>query len=302
MELTARPTAQPEGQAGASQREEVSILMLGREQSGRTSLVLSLEALRAGSYPKRNEHKFAKPELYPGLPDSGSKHVIPPRSAGGLPLVILDTAPCGARDQVRLPGGRRLPIALRSSSLNHDAVLFVLDATERPLWEDPQRTEELAQLSATLRQQQYAVVIAVTKLLKAREDALREAAHGGDHQGRTGRDPRRSYEEFVSRYLEKTIVTLQATQALKTFHGSQGDGAAPFPRAGVTIFDVPTWVSIRDFEAWKERRGTSELPNLRYMEAQMEKLVAALAVVPVVKSGTPWHQLVDDDARAAAGA
>lgn len=300
METTARPGAQAEGQA--AQREEVSVLMLGREQSGRTSLVLSLEALRAGAFPKRSDQKFTKPELYPGLPDNGSKHVIPPRAPGGLPLVILDTAPCGARDQVRLPGGRRLPIALRSSSLNHDAVLFVLDATDRPLWEDPQRTEELAQLSATLRQQQYSVVIAVTKLLKARETALREVAHGAEHQGRVGRDPRRSYEEFVSRYLEKTTVTLQATQALKTFHASQGDGVALFPRAGVTIFDVPTWMSIRDFEAWKERRGTPELPNLRYMEAQMEKLVAALAVVPVVKSGTPWHQLVDDDTRAAAGA
>jgi len=357
MELTVRP---PRGGAGADEagrtedREEISVLVLGREGSGRTSLVLSLEAVRAGAYPRRTERKQEDPVDVLGsrgghrggggyhqsaalrqlgaaitsgggatasvgaeekitprtfraaaepLPDGGLRHTVPPRIAGGLPLVLTDTQPCGARDQVRLPGGRRLPIALRSSSLKHDAVLFVLDATQRPLWEDPDRTEELGSLSATLRQQGYGVVIAVTKLLKAREDALREVRHHGPdlHGGRPGRDPRASYEEFVSRYLEKTIVTLQANPQLKAWQAAQDPGTAKFPKAGTTVFDVPTWVSIRDWEVWQSRRGTAEQPNLRYIEAQLNRLAAALEVRPKVPSGSPWYQLVDDE-RSAGGA
>lgn len=286
--------------------------MLGRTGSGCTSLAYSLQALRTGVYPKRHEKKAERdllsssargargasaPPMPPTGGDCGVRHMVAPRAAGGLPLVITDAQLNGPRSQVRLPGGRRLPVALRSHSLVHDAVLFLVDATDRPLWEDPERTEELGQLCATLRHQQYTVVIAVTKLYKVREDALKEIRLHGDgaHGGKVGRDPRRSYEEFVSRYVEKTCVTLQATEALKTWLATQEPGAATFPKVGATILDVPTWISRRDFEDWQERRGTIELPNLRYTQVQLEKLAAALALRPEVPAGTPWHQLVDDE-------
>merc|ERR1719203_1383432 len=296
MEITARPVE-------ADEREDVSVLVLGRGGSGRTSLVLSLQALRAGQYPKRFESK--KPEKedpYATLPaDGGQKHLVPPKLEGvGLPLLMTDAEPCGSKDQVRLPGGRRLPVALRSHSLEFDAVLFVIDATAMPLFEDKGYCEEVGQLCATLRQQGHWVVLAVTKLPKAREEAVRAASHGADHGGRPGRDPRSSYEEFVSRYLEKMSVALQAVPGLRAWQEGQDAGSPLFPHPRHTLFDVPTWVSIKDFEAWKERRGTPELPNLRYMESQLEKVFTSLAVKPKRPSFTPWHQLTEEPADAGA--
>lgn len=145
------------------------------------------------------------------------------------------------------------------------------------------------------------MTLRLTLHTKARENALREAAHGADHGGRPGRDPRSSYEEFVSRYLEKTAVTLQAAPQVRSLLAAQGgDGAPAWPKPGATILDVPTWVSVRDYEAWQDRRGTPELPNLRYIRVQLEKLVSALSILPAVKSGHPWHQLVDDGTAAGA--
>lgn len=279
-------------------REEVSVLVLGREGCGKTSLVLSLQALRAGEYPKRFEKKAAaKEDPYAPLSDGGKKYSVPPKVEDGLPLMLTDPDNCGVKDQVRLPGGRRLPIALRSGSLSYDAVLFVVDATESPLFDDQQYCEEMAQLCATLRSQGYGVVLGVTKLLKAREDALRATSHGADHGGRAGRDPRQSYEEFVSRYLEKTCVALQAAPALRAWQEAQESGTAAFPHPRHTIFDVNAWTSIRDFEAWKDRRGTAELPNLRYVERQLDHLATALTFKPKPPSGTPWYSLLDEPDR-----
>jgi len=276
-------------------RQEVSVLVLGREGCGKTSLVLSLQALRGGEYPKRFDGKQkSKDEVHTPLSDGGKKYLVPPKNEGELPLMLTDPESCGVKDQVRLPGGRRLPIALRSGSLSYDAVLFVVDSTETPLFEDLSYCEEMAQLCATLRSQGYGVVIAIAKLPQAREEAVRAANHGAEHGGRVGRDPRRSYEEFVSRYIEKTCVALQATPALKAWHDKQDAGTPQFPHPRYTILDVNAWVSRRDFEVWQDRRGTAELPNLRYMQKQFENLVSALTVKPRVPSETPWYTLTDD--------
>merc|ERR1719291_48406 len=119
MELTRRPGAASAGGTIVSAedaREEVSALVLGRENSGRTSLVLSLQAARAGAYSKRTcqkkdgHHGEASPRGPPPnlTSDGGLRYAVPPRAQGGLPTVLTDAQPCGVRDQVRLPGGRRL--------------------------------------------------------------------------------------------------------------------------------------------------------------------------------------------------
>jgi len=284
--------------------EELSVLMLGHKGSGCTSLAYSMLAARTGSYPKRFEKKAGRePDvLFTSLGTNpfmagDVRHVIPPRNSGELPIVLTEVDSSGTASQVRLPGGRRLPVALRSHSLTHDSVLLVLDTSERPLWEDVTRAEELGQLCATLRQQRYTVVFALTKLYKVREDLLKDMRMRGVdcHGGVPGRDPRRSYEEFVSRYIEKTIVALQATPPLKKWHSMQEPGTPSFPKAGSTIFDTPTWTCRREYEDWQERRGTPELPNLRYVEAQLDKLSTALFVQPPMPAGIPWYQLTDDD-------
>merc|ERR1740138_1120794 len=156
-------------------------------------------------------------------------------------------------------------ITLRGGNLPHYAVLFVIDAMAEPLWEDCAR----GRLLAVLKRNQYTVVIAVTKLLKAREVGLRETAHGYDHKGQVGKDPRSSYEAFVGRYLAKVSASLQAKAVENDWSFSQGPDAPSFPLVNATIFDAPTWVSITDWRKWQDKKGTPELPNLKYIRSQL---------------------------------
>merc|ERR1719326_305717 len=140
-------------------------------------------------------------------------------------VLLTDTPPCGISGREEhplcsavspnslhqfnaIPSWMR--ITMRSGNFPHYAVLFVIDATKPPLWEDSTRCREIAKLFAVLRRNQYTVVVAVTKLLMARQVALREANHGAAHNGEVGKDPRGSYEAFVSRYIEKTCAAIQA--------------------------------------------------------------------------------------------
>merc|ERR1711920_515111 len=81
----------------------------------------------------------------------------------------------------------------------------------------------------------YTVVIAVTKLLKAREEALRDKNLGKVG----GMDPRNSYESFAGRYVEKVSAAIQASAGVQDWPAEPG--GQTFPLTNVTIFDVPTW-------------------------------------------------------------
>merc|ERR1712087_465442 len=121
-------------------------------------------------------------------------------------VILTDTPPCGTGKEERplctkvsphsnqranvVPSWMR--VALRNGNQPHYAVLFCVDSTAAPLWEDPDRCRDIARLLFALKKSQYTVVIAVTKLLKAREDALRDKNMGNAG----GMDPRNSYESF----------------------------------------------------------------------------------------------------------
>jgi len=159
----------------------------------------------------------------------------------------------------------------------HYAVLFVIDATAVPLWEDERRCRDLARLLSVLKRNEYTVVIAVTKLLKLRHDAQAAVNHGSPHCGAVGKDPRSCYETFVSAYLGKVVSSIQAKALEEHWSMSQGPDCPAFPMVNSTIFDVPTWTNAGDFKSSQERKGASELPNKRYVDQQLERLVMAVS-------------------------
>lgn len=208
-------------------------------------------------------------------------------------IVLTDTPACGTnlREEQPLcatvsPNSTQyfnaipswMRITLRGGNCPHYAVLFVIDSMAKPLWEDGARCRDLARLLAVLRRNQYTVVLAVTKLLKLRQIALRETAHGTDHEGQVGKDPRSSYEVFVGRYLDKVCASLQA-KALENdwSFDHEGPDKPSFPLVNSTIFDAPTWTSQGDYRAWRDKKGTSELPNLKYLNSQLSRMLAALS-------------------------
>merc|ERR1719382_2195713 len=148
----------------------------------------------------------------------------------------------------------------------------------KPLWQDGTRCRELTRLLAVLRRSQYTVVLAVTKLHRARETALRHRAHTGEILEEVGKDPRSSYESFVDRYLSRVVAAIQAKAGENDWSFSQGPDSPAFPLPGSTIFDAPTWAGREDYKSWQGRKGTPELPNLRYFSSQLERLLAAVSV------------------------
>eukprot|EP00913_Durusdinium_trenchii_P016323 g15342.t1 len=91
-----------------------------------------------------------------------------------------------------------------------------------------------------------------------------------------GRDPRSSYESFVGRYIDKVCACLQAKAGENDWSFSDSEGSVAFPLPNVSIFDVPTWTSVTDFQAWQGRKGTPELPNFKYYSSQLSRLLHAL--------------------------
>jgi hypothetical protein len=206
-------------------------------------------------------------------------------------LILTDTPPCGVNGREEhpicssvspnslhqfnaIPSWMR--ITMRSGNFPHFAVIFVIDATKTPLWEDGTRCREIAKLFAVLRRNQYTVVVAVTKLLKARQDAQRNTNHGVAHGGEVGKDPRGSYEGYVSRFIEKTCAAIQAKATENEWSFSQGPDAPAFPLFGVTIFDAPTFEGVGDYRQWQDVRGT--VPNKQYINTQLGRLLAAASV------------------------
>jgi hypothetical protein len=273
-------------------------LVLGAKESGKTTLILSLVSLVTGSYPSKKDAEIE--EKRHSMPAFGQHYELPDRdirlgsgSVRNMRMILTDTPPCGTNQREEQPlcvqvspnstqHYNAIPswmrITMRGGNFPHYAVLFVIDALAEPLWEDSGRCRDLARLLAVLKRNQYTVVLAVTKLLKARETALREAAHGYDHKGQVGKDPRSSYEAFVGRYLEKVCASLQAKAVENDWSFSQGPDNPSFPLVNATIFDAPTWVSITDWRKWQDKKGTPELPNLRYMRSQLERILTALSV------------------------
>jgi len=273
------------------------VLMLGGAGCGKTSLVLSLVAAISGSYPSRYDKEIE--EKKGTMPTYGQCYELPDRevtlgsgAVKPMRLVLTDTPACGTSQGEQplcaavspnssahfnaIPSWMR--ITLRGGSYPHYAVLVVVDALAPPLWEDHKRCRDMARLLAVLKRSQYTVVIGVTKLFRARRAAARDVAHGAEHGGQVGRDPRSSYEAFVDRYLNKVCASIQSKAAENEWSFSQGPDSPEFPRVNATIFDAPSWVSVGDFKEWNEKKGTLEQPNLKYMTSQLDRLLGALAV------------------------
>lgn len=273
-------------------------LVLGGKESGKTTLIMSLVALVTGTYPSKKDTEIE--EKRHSMPAYGQSYELPEREVRlgegtlrNMRVVLTDTPACGTnvREEQPLcvtvsPNSTQhynaipswMRITLRGGNLPHYAVLFVIDAMAEPLWEDCARCRAIARLLAVLKRNQYTVVIAVTKLLKAREVGMREMAHGSDHKGQVGKDPRSSYEAFAGRYLEKVCASLQAKAGENDWSFSQGPDAPAFPLLNHTLFDAPAWVSVTDWRKWQDKRGTHELPNLKYIRSQLDRILAALSV------------------------
>jgi hypothetical protein len=276
------------------------ISILGGKLSGKTSLALSLQAFFTGEYASR--HDKAAHDKRSIMPTYGHQYELPEyavKLAGGgtemMKLVLTDTPPCGtdAREEHPLvadvhPNSTRhfnaIPSWMRISlrgNLPHQAVIFVVDAMATPLWQDEERARGIARLFSVLKRSQFTVVIAVTKLLAARTEALKGHHKGIAHNGEVGIDPCQCYETFVGRYLEKCSSAIQASANRAGFrlrYGDTAEDAKPFPLANHTIFDVPTWTSVGEFRSWSSKTGTAELPNLQYARKQFGRLISAAAM------------------------
>jgi len=274
------------------------VLVLGGKGCGKTALILSLEAAVTGEFP----HGQGVKEKRHTMPMYGQNYEFPERDVrlfNGIQcpmrLVLTDTPPCGTNVREEEPlcssispnSGQHynaipswMRITMRSGNYPHSSVLFVIDATAQPLWEDSKRCRELARLLAVLKRNRYTVVLAVTKLLRVREAALRDAAHQGHaaHGRQVGRDPRSSYESFAGRYLDKICASLQAKAHENDWSFSSGPDSPPFPLVNSTIFDAPTWVSLLDHKTWQERKGTVEKPNMQYYMSQLQRILSAVSI------------------------
>eukprot|EP00435_Cladocopium_sp_Y103_P043671 s1349_g12.t1 len=270
------------------------VALLGGKSSGKTTLICSLLAVLNGKYP----HSYDYKEKLREMPVYGNSWDFPEREirymsgeTRQMRVVLTDTPPCGPNPREEHPLCAKtspnsnlhysavpswMRIILRSGNQPHYAVLFIIDATAPALWEEPQRCRDLARLLAVLKRSQYTVVIGVTKLLKLREDRLREDAYGKDHRGEVGKDPRSSYESFVGRYIDKVCACLQAKAGENDWSFTDGPEHVAFPLPNVSIFDVPTWTSVTDFQAWEGRKGTPELPNFKYYNCQLSRLLHAV--------------------------
>jgi len=267
------------------------ILVLGGKEAGKTSLVFSLAAAVNGTYPCGFEVK----EKRERMPAHGQNYEIPEcevTMAGStsrqMRVLITDTLPCGTDAREEQPLCARVSphssqpfqmvpswmrITLRSGNFPHYAVLFCVDSTAEPLWEDTERCRDLARLLGALKRNQYTVVVAVTKLLKAREDALRDKNLGRPG----GMDPRNSYEAFAGRYVEKVGAVIQAAAGERAW--PMEAGGKPLLQMNETLFDVPTWSGAAVFKSWHGQTHAAQ-PNLRYATMQLRRVLAALCTRP----------------------
>jgi len=219
------------------------------------------------------------------MPRFGQRYAFPEDSVPtylGHParVFLTDTPPLGLAPSSPETGAKLhwvnlwLRAAVSWEQPQH-SVILVVDATAPAIWEDRTFRNDITKTLVALRLGGFLVSVAVTKLLKAREAALRSAAYGIDRGGQAGKDPHTSYETFAERYISKLVVAFEASARENGWRWGDPPGFPPFPQAHVTVLDVPTWTSAGDFKAWQERRGTMERPNQRYIFVQLEKLLQA---------------------------
>lgn len=277
------------------------ILVIGGLGAGKTSLILSMMSVLTGLYPSKRDPQLA--EKLKTMPAHGGHCYELPyehdvklgEGVRRMRIILTDTPPCGSNQREEQPlcatvspnsqqHYNAIPswmrITLRSGNHPHYTVLIVVDAMAKPLWEDKPRCRDLARLLSVLIRSQYTVCIAVTKILQLRENAMRDVAHGSEHGGRVGQDPRSSYETFASRYMERVCAGLiaQAQENGWVLTRDPDRGGHSFPLVNVSVFDAPTWTSVLDYKAWQAKKGTLEVPNFRYYTSQLRRLLAALAV------------------------
>jgi hypothetical protein len=273
-------------------------VVLGGKEVGKTALIMSLLAVTNGKYPSKKDADIE--ERKQSMPAFGQCYEFPERdvrlgsgAARSMRIILTDTPACGTNSREEQPlcatvspnstqHFNAIPswmrVTMRGGNFPHYATLFVIDALAVPLWEDSARCRDLARLLAVLKRNQYTVVIAVTKLFKARALATQEINHGADHKGHVGKDPHSSYETFVSRYLEKVTASIQAKAFENDWSFSQGPDCPSFPLMNSTIFDAPTWPSALDYKSWQAKKGTPALPNFRYMTHQLQRILTALSI------------------------
>jgi len=205
-------------------------------------------------------------------------------------IVLTDTSACGRTPSQEQPmcttvrpnseqNFNTVPswmrITMRGGSFPHYAVIFVIDATAVPLWEDTGRCSDLARLQAALRRNMYTVVIAVTKLAQQREIALKNARYSMAPPTEVGKDPRSTYEGYFSRYIEKTCAAIQAKAGDSRWAMWHPPNNDPFPLNNVSIFDVPTYEGRHGFNTWQKKKVTRDLPNAKYIKQQLSRVLLA---------------------------
>lgn len=270
------------------------VLVLGGKRSGKSSLILSVFAVLSGKYPIALDSQAKKH----ALPVFGQSYQLPEKQVVRLAegrdepqwIQLTEGQPCGTDPKEEQPLCATvspnssqhwnavpswLRVCLRSGNIPNYAVLLVIDATAKPLWEDTPRCRDMARLLAVLKRSMYNVIIAVTKVRQARAAAMKDVAYTGKLSTEVGKDPRSNYESYADRYLGKVCAALQA-RAGESDWSLSPPGTPTFPLPNVTIFDVPTWTGALDHQTWLGRRGTPDLPNLRYMNSQLTRLLQAL--------------------------
>eukprot|EP00929_Paragymnodinium_shiwhaense_P118699 TRINITY_DN90618_c0_g1_i1.p1 TRINITY_DN90618_c0_g1~~TRINITY_DN90618_c0_g1_i1.p1 ORF type:complete len:392 (-),score=80.37 TRINITY_DN90618_c0_g1_i1:46-1221(-) len=281
--LPERPLMMP------GQEDMHGVLVLGGKASGKTSLIVSLLSVATGSFPSKKKDAAVFEKMTSAMPLAGLSYELghrdvryPDNSLKPMRLTMIDTPAAGSNHPEEqplcnivspnslhhfnsLPSWMRM--TMRSGCIPCYAVLFVVDATAPPLWEDTERCRQLARLLAVLKRSDFNVIIAVTKLMKARN---------------LDREPRNCYETYSSRYLDKVTAAIQAkaSEAGWAFSAPTPD-AASFPQSNVTIFDAPTWQNNMDYRKWQETGATtafSAVPNGRYFQTQLNKLLTALSI------------------------
>ncbi|CAL1171388.1 unnamed protein product [Cladocopium goreaui] len=236
--------------------------------SGKTTLICSLLAVLNGKYPHSYDYKEKLREM--------PVRVLSLCEIRYMSGETRQMRPCGPNPREEHPlCAKTSP----NSNLHYSAVPSWMRIILRSrLAEGTAALPRLGPLAGRSRLSfnGYTVVIGVTKLLKLREDRLREDAYGKDHRGEVGKDPRSSYESFVGRYIDKVCACLQAKAGENDWSFTDGPEHVAFPLPNVSIFDVPTWTSVTDFQAWEGRKGTPELPNFKYYNSQLTRLLHAV--------------------------
>jgi len=270
------------------------VLVLGGMGAGKTSLILSLLAHVSGSYPTRFnadiKQKTMSMPLYGQRYDVGQCEMeLSEAGKKSLQIILTDTPPCGTDLKQELPlcsnlnesgqdPKQAIPswmrVFMRGGQYQHSTALFVVDATQSPLWEDTRRCCELVQLLFALKRSEFNAVLVVTKLRKARSDALRSAAYGSLVGSIPVKDPQSSYEVFVSRYIAKLDQALRIQARALGFCLSE----EPFEPSYPDIFDAPTWVNVGDYRGCRENKCMAERPNWTYMSAQLKKILVAVSI------------------------